>query len=132
MNLRRNNSTLALSRTEVLIIVAVAAFFVCLGALWMQRARNQARSVCCNCNLKQVGLTFMVWAADNHENNPMCLSVTNGGTRERLATGEVFSTFQIMSNQLSTPFVLVCPEDRERLPAKSFATSFNNQTVSYF
>jgi prepilin-type processing-associated H-X9-DG protein len=62
----------------------------------------------------------------------MQISITNGGTRELIAGGEGFSTFQIMSNELASPFILVCPGDSTRLPAKSFSTNFNDQAVSYF
>lgn len=73
-----------------------------------------------------------VWAGDHNDNNPMQISTNNGGTKEPIASGEVFSTFQVMSNELATPFILVCPGDSERLPAKSFTTNFGEANLSYF
>ncbi len=37
-----------------------------------------------------------------------------------------------MSNQLSTPKILVCPADRKHTVATSFATGFGNANISYF
>ena len=37
-----------------------------------------------------------------------------------------------MSNELSTPKILVCPEDASRDYATNFTTDFNNQKISYF
>jgi hypothetical protein len=37
-----------------------------------------------------------------------------------------------MSNELSTPKILVCPQDTARHYATNFATDFNNQKISYF
>lgn len=73
-----------------------------------------------------------VWAGDHNDNNPMQISTNNGGTKELIASGQVFSTFQVMSNELSTPFILVCPGDGDRLPAKSFTTNFGETNLSYF
>jgi len=132
MNLTRRNSARALSRIEVLIVVAVAACLACLAVLGIQVAKGRARSMCCNCNLKQIGLAFRVWEGDHFNEYPMLVSTTNGGAKELIATGQVFSSFQVASNELSTPRVLVCPEDRARLPAQSWTSNFDDQTVSYF
>ena len=37
-----------------------------------------------------------------------------------------------MSNELNTPKILVCPADRKRTVAASFATGFGNANISYF
>jgi hypothetical protein len=37
-----------------------------------------------------------------------------------------------MSNELSTPWILVCPEDTNRIAAYSFAGFVANSNVSYF
>jgi hypothetical protein len=132
MRLPRKNSASAVSRVEVLVIVTVAGFLLCLGLLWLRDAKTRARSICCNCNLMQIGLSFRVWAGDHKEKYPMQVSTTNGGVRELILTGDVFPAFQIMSNELNAPIILVCPEDSKRFPAKSFATNFDDSKISYF
>jgi hypothetical protein len=62
----------------------------------------------------------------------MFVSVTNGGAMESIATGNVAACFQVMSNELSTPKILVCPADADRTPATNFTTDFNNSKISYF
>jgi hypothetical protein len=65
-------------------------------------------------------------------NNPMLVSVTNGGAMELVATGNVAACFQVMSNELSTPKILLCPEDTRRVWATNFSTGFGNSHISYF
>ena len=55
----------------------------------------------------------MTWALD-FTNLPMGVSITNGGTME-LNNGPVFPHFLVMSNELSTPLVLICPDDSNRM-----------------
>jgi len=51
---------------------------------------------------------------------------------ELIAAGNVAACFQVMSNELSTPKILVCPEDVDRIAATNFTTDFNNSKISYF
>lgn len=62
----------------------------------------------------------------------MSVSVTNGGAMELIATGNVAGVFQVMSNELSTPKILICPEDTEHVSATNFDNDFNNSRLSYF
>jgi prepilin-type processing-associated H-X9-DG protein len=132
MKLQRKSSEQALSRVEVLVIVTTTAFLICIGFLWLIQGQHRARSVCCNCNLKQVELAFSIWANDHSNKNPMQVSATNGGTLELVAGGDVFPHFQVLSNVLNSPFILVCPEDKQRLPATNFLAGFSDRTISYF
>ena len=51
---------------------------------------------------------------------------------ELAATGNAIAVFQVMSNELSTPKIVVCPQDVDREFATNFTTDFNNSRVSYF
>ena len=116
---------------EVLVVIAVLLVLaaILLPALGKARARNSAIS-CVN-NLKQVRLAFRIWSGDNGDKFPMSVSVTNGGTMELIARGTVFPHFQIMSNELSTPKLLLCPSDKRQLRATNF-NDFNDSNLSYF
>ncbi len=111
MRLPRRNSGEAFTVTELLVFVGTLAVLaaIFLPALARQRA-SHCRINCVN-NLKQIGLAFRSWALDNNDNYPMQVSVTNGGTMELVARGFVFPHFQVMSNELSTPMILICPEE---------------------
>jgi len=111
----------------------LAALFLlgCLGWQELQKASNRSKAICCNCNLKQIGLAFRTWALDHYDTNPMDIPRESGGTRQYLASGEVFRHFLAMSNELSTPRILVCPKDC-RLPVLNFGASLANSNLSYF
>jgi hypothetical protein len=91
-----------------------------------------------NClnNLKQIGLAFKTWAIDNHDLYPFNAPTNTGGTLELCARGaDGFDTnaafhFQVMSNELSTPKILVCPKDPTRKVAANFG-SLTPQQVTY-
>jgi competence protein ComGC len=127
-----NQTDHALTLVEVLAIVAVASLLLCLGVAWLIRARQRSGSICCNCNLKQIGLSFRVWEGDHNDKYPMQTSVTNGGTMELANGSTAWVNFAVMSNELSTPKVLICPADMTRFYAANFTTDFNNGKVSYF
>jgi prepilin-type processing-associated H-X9-DG protein len=86
----------------------------------------------CISDLKQNALAFKMWAGDNGDKYPMQVSVTNGGAMELAVAGDVVGIFRVMSNELSTPKILVCPQDTSRHYATNFTTDFNNQKISYF
>src|SRR5258706_1242 len=137
----RNYSDRAFTLIELLIIIATFSILAVLLLPRLARPKGYGHINCRN-NLKQVGIAFKVWALDNGDKYPMQVSVTNGGTRELVSSGAVFSHFQVMSNELSTPKLLFCPQenDPKRTLANTFATvaiagqvRFNNDNqVSYF
>jgi prepilin-type processing-associated H-X9-DG protein len=139
MKLRaQNKTTQALTRMEILVIIAVLAI---LAALFLPRltkrtprrhSRESALGINCINNLKQTGLAFRIWEGDNNDKYPMSVSVTNGGARELIAAGNVAGCFQVMSNELSTPKILICPVDKGHVSATSFQKDFDNSHVSYF
>jgi prepilin-type processing-associated H-X9-DG protein len=61
----------------------------------------------------------------------MEVPVALGGTLEDVQTGLVLRHFQVMSNELATPYILRCPADQERMVAPGF-TTLSDQNVSYF
>jgi prepilin-type processing-associated H-X9-DG protein len=85
---------------------------------------------CASC-LKQIGIAYRLWEGDNNGKYPMAVSVTNGGAMELIATGNVAACFQVMSNEVNTPKILLCPEDTRRVLATNWST-LNNSNISYF
>lgn len=127
-----NQTNHALTRLEILAIVAVSTLLICLGVAWLMKARQTSGSICCNCNLKNIGLSFRVWEGDRGDKYPMQTSVTNGGTMELANGSNAWINFAVMSNELATPKILICPADKTRFYATNFTTDFNNSKVSYF
>ena len=83
-------------------------------------------------NLKLIGLAFRVWAGDHNEQYPMQVSETNWGALELSLNGDVAGIFCTMSNELSTPKVLFCPQDKNNNVAVNLWNNFNNTHVNYF
>jgi prepilin-type processing-associated H-X9-DG protein len=118
----------------IVVFVFVAVF---LPALVPRRARVRSRISCVN-NLKQVGLAFRMWSDDNNSKYPMAYAgdtnypLINYGTNWQSAAVEYeFTVFESMSNELSTPKFIVCPQDK-RIAATNFTTDLNSSHVSYF
>jgi len=59
---RKNAFTLI----ELLVVVAIIAMLMAILMPALQRARAQGREVACQSNLKQMGLTFSMYANDNN------------------------------------------------------------------
>jgi hypothetical protein len=80
----------------------------------------------CQNNLKQIGLSFKVWELEHNDQFPFNVSTNSGGTLELCAPGpdgfdkNAIAHFLIISNELSTPSFLVCPNDPAKHPAASF------------
>lgn len=117
---------------ELLVVICILAVVAALLLPALAAAkRKSSRIDCVNC-LKQNALAFRIWEGDNGDKFPMQVSVTNGGAMELALAGDVAGIFRVMSNELSTPKVLVCPQDTARHYTTNFTTDLNNQTISYF
>ncbi len=119
---------------EALLIFAVLAVFaVILLVPAASRARARTPRLQCANNLKEIGLSFQLWESDNGDNYPMFTSQTNGGTMEFSTGPNAWRHFQVMSDELMDPKLLICPADTDR--ARAVATDFNvlgNSNLSYF
>ncbi|MEJ0090400.1 MAG: type II secretion system protein [Limisphaerales bacterium] len=121
----------ALTLVEVLVIVAVLAILAAILLLALAITRKKTSRIGCVNNLKQIGLAYRVWSGDNSDKYPMGISVTNGGSMEMVATGNVTQTFLVMSNELSTAKILHCPQDAKHIVADSF-DGLTSSNISYF
>jgi type II secretory pathway pseudopilin PulG len=127
-----NNRTSAFNLIELLLVLIVVALIGVFVVLPQYRLDKRPRRINCVNNLKQIGLSFRLWAGDNGDRYPMQVLVTNGGAMELAHGGIVFPIFQVMSNELGTPKVIACPADTKRIAATNFTTDLNNKKVSYF
>ena len=114
------------------IIVGIAVTLLFLLPMLARPTRCSCRLSCAN-NLKQIGLSFRLFANDNGDRYPMAVSTNDGGSLEFVQTSHAFRHLQTLSNELSTPKVIVCPQD-SRSPAATnwWSTDLDNGKVSYF
>ena len=89
-------------------------------------ARNMAQANQSENNLKQIAVAFRMWEGDHGDKYPWNVSQTKGGVQELCQTGtdgfekNPAAVFMVMSNELSTPRILVCPNDPGKQPAADF------------
>jgi prepilin-type processing-associated H-X9-DG protein len=118
------------TRTELLVVLAVAAATAfALAVLRSVAASSKHSDVPCIAQLKRLGLGFRVWADDHLGQFPMQVSTNEGGALEPAMIGDIRRVFQVLSNELSTPRILTCPQD-----SRASATSFSRlapQNLSY-
>lgn len=127
---------------EVLVIVGIVALLAFMVYPGGERDRRRAMQTACMSNLKQVGLAFRAWESDQVGTLPMQRSITNYGTMGFSYAPNAFRHFQVISNELVTPKLLLCPAEVD--PARLSATTFNlkplpgeipftsNSNLSYF
>lgn len=131
-NQQKRNSA-ALTLIEVFVVIAM---LIILAGLFLPMFdlpnQHRAPRILCVSNLKQIGLAYRMWAGDNGDKFPMQVSITNGGAMELISAGNVFPFFQVMSNELYNPKILVCPSDADRVAAPNFTNGFSAKHISYF
>lgn len=126
----RSSRKAAFTLVGLLVIIAVLAILAAMLLPALASAKRKAQRINCVNNLKQDGLAFRLWESDQSDKYPMGVSTNRGGTKECAEDGNAFRHFQVMSNELGTPKILVCPADN-RTAGASFAR-LKNQNVSYF
>jgi hypothetical protein len=88
--------------------------------------KHKAQHISCVNNLKEVGLAFQIWEGVHGNRYPFNVSTNQGGTKELIVPDEAgwdrnsWAHFQVMSNELSTPKVLNCPDDNQHQLATNF------------
>lgn len=122
----------AFTIADLLIVIVTLALFVGWFLPYIMRPRPVASArIRCVSNLRQIGVAFRIFSADHEEKFPWQVSTNQGGSKEFAATHEVFRHFQVASNELSSPKILFCPEDRSRKRVEIFDI-LSNSNLSYF
>ena len=122
-----------LTFVEVLVSIVAVALFALLAIAIFAKPRVRAGRINCVSNLKQIGLGFRMWAADQGGQFPWGVSITNGGTLEFAGRPEVFRHYLAITNEMSSPNVLTCEQDKQRSKAWSWDQLTNDaRHISYF
>jgi len=132
----------AFTLIELLVVIAIIAILAALLLPALAAAKRKAQRINCVSNLKQVGIAFRLWEGDNGDRYPMAVNTAYNGAKEKVfcqanqptaAAYGLTNVFVVMSNELSTPKILVCPSDSTRNYQTNFAMlAYNSQNMSYF
>jgi prepilin-type N-terminal cleavage/methylation domain-containing protein len=130
-------SRLAFTLIELLVVIAIIAILAGMLLPALARAKGKALRIQCVSQLRQVGLAMRSFANEHRDLFPPQVELADGGARTRPNAWEHFA---VLSNELTTPRILICPSDKDRKPAADFsgqpqgflATTNRNKTLSYF
>ena len=110
-NLLCNRHLRSFTLLEVLVVIAIIAILASMLMPALQKAREKARQGVCINNLRQIGLTTMLYAQDYNGYLPIALNYDHPNPSRR----SPFGLF-VLKNYVENTGIYNCPSDTTRTP----------------
>jgi prepilin-type processing-associated H-X9-DG protein len=111
----------AFSLVEVLIVIGTIAVVAAVLVPRLTRTKPSVTRFSCINNLKNVGLAFRTFAVDYNGSYPWMIDeialLKDTHPLSNMVSSDLIRIFGCLSNELSTPRIVMCPEDVRRPPA---------------
>ncbi len=128
------------TRIELFVVISAIVLLFMMVSLMPAKSNAKAYRMKCSSNLKQIAVAFKMYAGDNDGKFPWIPKSSGTDFTNQL---KVWQYFQIISNDLGSTKILLCPQEQEaerKQPACEFSNSIyglahpsnQNHSVSYF
>lgn len=130
----------AFTLIELLVVITIIAILASMLLPALSAAKAKAHRIQCVNNLRQTSIAARLFHSDLR---PWQISTNEGGTAELLGANstdgaaQLYAHFIALSNELSTPRILLCPADSgQRIAATNWThlahSGVRNRGVSWF